>query len=49
MARGRKRLTDKQWEALKDLLPLPKRRRRPQADDWRTINGILCVLQTGCS
>ena len=41
-------LTDAQWEAIKDLLPPPRRRGRPRADDRRTLNGILYVLRTGC-
>jgi len=41
-------LTDKEWEALRPLLPPKKRRGRPRADDRRTLNGILYVLSTGC-
>lgn len=41
-------LTDGEWERLRPLLPLPKRRGRPRSDDRKTINGILYVLSTGC-
>jgi len=40
-------LTDQQWALLQPLLPPPKRRGRPRAEDRRTLNGILYVLRTG--
>lgn len=40
-------LTDEQWEAIRPLLPTPKREGRPRADDRRTLEGILYVLRTG--
>ena len=40
-------LTNAQWDLIAPLLPSPKRRGRPRADDRRTINGILWVLRTG--
>lgn len=43
-----KELSDGQWEIIEHLLPPQPRTGRPRADDWRTINGILYVLITGC-
>ena len=40
-------LRDDQWERIEPLLPLPKRRGRPRADDRSTLNGILWVLRSG--
>jgi transposase len=40
-------LRDDQWEVIAPLLPLPKKRGRPRADDRRTINGILWMLHSG--
>jgi transposase len=40
-------LRDDQWELIGPLLPLPKKRGRPRADDRKTINGILWVLRSG--
>ena len=40
-------LRDDQWEQIAPLLPLPKRRGRPRADDRSTLNGILWVLRSG--
>lgn len=45
---SRHTLTDEQWAVIEPLIP--KRRRgpgRPRADDRKTLNGILHVLQTG--
>ena len=41
-------LTDKQWEFIKPHLPPQPIVGRKRADDRRTINGILYVLNTGC-
>jgi transposase/quinol monooxygenase YgiN len=41
-------LTDAQWEAVRVLLPPPRQRGRPRADDRRTLDGILYVLRNGC-
>jgi len=41
-------LCDEQWEHLEPLLPPPRHRGRPRADDRKTLNGILYVLRTGC-
>lgn len=40
-------LTDRQWALLQPLLPPPKRRGRPRAEDRRTLNAILFVLRSG--
>jgi len=40
-------LDDQQWELIAALLPTPKRRGRPRADDRRTLNGILWMLRSG--
>ena len=40
-------LRDDQWARIAPLLPPPKQRGRPRADDRRTINGILWVLRSG--
>src|SRR5262249_2342144 len=40
--------TAAQWEVLGPLLSAPRKRGRPRADDRRTLEGILYVLQTRC-
>jgi transposase len=40
-------LRDDQWELIAPLLPSPKKRGRPRADDRCIINGILWVLRSG--
>jgi transposase len=40
-------LRDKHWALIAPLLPPPKVRGRPRADDRRTINGILWILRSG--
>jgi transposase len=40
-------LGDEQWELIAPLLPKPKGRGRPRAEDRRTLNGILWVLRSG--
>ena len=41
-------LSEEQWEYIKCLLPPQPRVGRKRADDRKTINGILYVLETGC-
>ena len=41
-------ISDAQWKRIKRLLPKPKKRGRPRADEREVINGILSVLTTGC-
>ena len=41
-------LSDGQWSRLKRLVPRPKRRGRPRANEREVLNGILYVLSTGC-
>jgi putative transposase of IS4/5 family DUF4096 len=38
---------DEQWDLIAPLLPKPKGRGRPRAEDRRTLNGILWVLRPG--
>jgi hypothetical protein len=40
-------LGDEQWDLIAPLLPKPKRRDRPRAEDRRTLSGILWVLRSG--
>jgi transposase len=40
-------LLNHQWAMIAPLLPPPKRRGRPRADDRRTLNGILWGLRSG--
>jgi hypothetical protein len=40
-------LGDEQWELIAPLLPKPKGRGRPRAEDRRTLNGIRWVLRSG--
>ncbi len=42
------RLTDAQWARIQPLLPPPKRRGRPRADDRTTLDAILYRLKSGC-
>jgi len=41
-------LSDAHWARLKRLVPRPKRRGRPRANEREVLNGILYVLSTGC-
>jgi len=41
-------LTEAQWEYIKCFLPPQPRVGRKRAEDRKTINGILYVLETGC-
>jgi transposase len=44
---ARHRLTDDQWELIRDVFPPPARTGRPRVD-WRAvIDGILWILRTG--
>lgn len=45
----RHELSDAQWEAIKDLLPKPKKRGRRPADPRRMLNGMLWIARTGAS
>jgi transposase len=40
-------LGDEQWDLIALLLPKPKGRGRPRAEDRRTLNAILWVLRSG--
>jgi len=40
-------LTDEQWALIQPVLPPPKKRGRPRADDRQVLHGILYVLRTG--
>jgi transposase len=42
-------LADAEWERVKPLIPLPRRRGRPRTVDMRAVvNAILYVGWTGC-
>lgn len=42
-------LSDKEWEALRRLIPKPFRRGRPRLADMRSVlNAVLYILVTGC-
>jgi transposase len=41
-------LSDVQWKRVRRLLPKPKGRGRPRANEREVLNGILYVLSTGC-
>lgn len=41
------KVSDEQWALIAPLLPPPKHRGRPRADDRRTFHGILWVLRSG--
>ena len=43
----RHRLTDDQWEVIKDLFPAPKPTGRPPRDPREVLDAILWVLRTG--
>lgn len=47
---SRHELTENQWRKLQPYLPKPKKGRgRPEADQRKTLNGIIYVLKTGCA
>ena len=41
-------LSDEQWGLIKPCIPPQPTVRQKRADDRMTINGIICVLMTGC-
>ncbi len=43
----RHRLTDEQWEFIKDLLPPPARTGRRRCDRRAIVDGIIWILRTG--
>lgn len=47
---SRHEITDKQWTKLQSYLPKRREGRgRPEADQRKTLNGIMYVLKTGCA
>ena len=44
---ARHRLTDRQWNLIKDLFPAPASTGRPPADPRQMIDGILWRMRTG--
>lgn len=44
---ARHRLTDDQWEVIKDVFPPPARRGRPPSCRRMIVDGILWILRTG--
>jgi transposase len=44
---ARHRLTDDQWECIKELFPPPARTGRPPCDRRNVVDGILWILRTG--
>lgn len=44
---ARKRLTDEQWELIKDVFPPPAATGRPPVDRRDVVDGILWILRTG--
>lgn len=43
----RHKLTDDQWDCIKDFFPLPAKTGRPPRDPRRMVNAILWILRTG--
>lgn len=43
----RHRLTDDQWDCIKDILPRPAKVGRPPRDRRQIVDGILWILRTG--
>lgn len=43
----RHRLTDDQWELIKDVFPPPAKTGRPPSDRRMIVDGILWILRTG--
>ncbi len=41
-------ITDKQWDMMEPLLPKPAATGRPRSNDRTVLNGIICVLVSGC-
>ena len=44
---ARHRLTDKEWDLICDIFPLPPRMGRPTVDRRNVLDGVLWILQTG--
>jgi transposase len=44
---SRDRLTDEQWDLIKDLFPPPAKTGRPQVDRRNVVDGILWMKRTG--
>jgi transposase len=40
-------MTDKQWAKIEPLLPKPRSKGRPWADNRKVLEGILWVLRSG--
>jgi transposase len=45
----RHRLTDREWELIRDVFPAPARTGRPPRDRRQVVDGILWILRTGAS
>ena len=43
----RHRLTDDEWECIRDVFPLPASTGRPPTDRRKIVDGILWILRTG--
>lgn len=43
----RHRLTDKQWQLIADVFPVPKQTGRPPRDRRQVVEGMLWILRTG--
>lgn len=43
----RHELSDKEWELVNDLLPVPKKRGRRPAEARKVLNGMIWILRTG--
>ncbi len=41
-------ITDRQWDMIEPLLPKPAATGRPRSNDRMVLNGIICVLVSGC-
>jgi transposase len=44
---ARHRLTDREWELIRDVFPPPARTGRPPRDRRQVVDGILWILRTG--
>ena len=44
---ARHRLTDQEWELIRDVFPPPARTGRPPRNRRQVVNGILWILRTG--
>ncbi len=43
----RHEISDREWELVKDLLPVPKKRGRRPTETRKVLNGMLWILRTG--